>query len=114
MSKDCFFKLWREYFFGRKKSFAKISDFKTVMNLYKLEIPVSLKFNRIKRLVFILRFLFAKPTSKSYKFFYKTFQTSKFLHKKYVGFFIVIKILTETACYFKCNVKCNYKQLGVV
>ena len=42
------------------------------MNLYKLETPVLLKFNRIKRLVFILCFLFAKPTSKSYKLFHKT------------------------------------------
>ena len=42
------------------------------MNLYKLETPVLLKFNRIKRLVFILCFLFAKPTSKCYKLFYKT------------------------------------------
>ena len=54
------------------------------MNLYKLETPVLLKFNRIERLVFILCFLFAKPTSKSYKFFTKLFQTGKFLHKKYV------------------------------
>ena len=73
MSKDRFFKLSRENFFGKKKLFVQISDFKTVMTLYKLNTPVSLKFNRIKHLVFILCFLFAKPTSKSYKFFYKTF-----------------------------------------
>ena len=48
------------------------------MNLYKLENPVSLKFNHIKRLVFILCFLFAKPTSKSYKLFYKTFSNKYF------------------------------------
>ena len=61
------------------------------MNLYKLETPVSLKLNRIKRLVFILCFLFAKPHLKPINFFTKLFQTSKFLHKKYVGFFIVRK-----------------------
>ena len=73
MSKDRFFRLWRENFFEERSHLCKFQTFKTVMNLYKLETPVSLKFNRIKRLVFILCFLFAKPTSKSYKFFYKTF-----------------------------------------
>ena len=42
------------------------------MNLYKRQTPVLLKFNRIKRLVFILYFLFAKSTFKSYKLFYET------------------------------------------
>ena len=66
------------------------------MNLYKLETPVSLKFNRIKGLVFILCFVFAKPTSKSNKLFYKTlgwiFHCKENFHIK-------------TAYYFKCNVK---------
>ena len=54
ISKDRFFKLWHKNFLEEKKSFVQISDFKTVMNLHKLETPVLFKFNRIKRFVFIL------------------------------------------------------------
>ena len=86
ISKNRFFKLWHENFFGGKKSFVLISDFKTVMNLYKLETAVLLerKFKCIKGLDFILCFLLAKPTSKGYKLFTKL----------YVVFFIVKKIST--------------------
>ena len=73
ISKLHFSKLRQNKFFAGKKSFALISDFSIIMNLYKLKNPALLKFNLIKCLVFILCFLFTKSASKSYKFFYKTF-----------------------------------------
>ena len=73
ISKLHFSKLRQNKFFGEKNSFLLISDFRTIINLYKLKTPVLLKFNLIKCLVFILCFLFTKSASKSYEFFYKTF-----------------------------------------
>ena len=85
MSKDRLFKLWRENFFGRKKSFVQISDFKTGHEFIQVGNPCFIEIQSDQTSCFYLCFLFAKPTSKSYKFFTKLFQTSKFLHKKYVG-----------------------------